>query len=346
MKRISLEKLINSYENASNEAFSYKEQCQYVKGLIETGKIKPVWASGTNGKSPALYCEYWIVEKEKDYSELKEELLYRLVPEISIDYYMTHLKSYEQDRKWVLCLNEFLRKQKEQLGYPKSVNERSFEIWQREKFLTKEQGKKILKRCQIDIEKLNVYETTEPLAYYSHTRQTPQNILIIENKDTFFSMRKHLLSCTESEIINENKNEKSKILGMSVGTLIYGAGKGIFGSFQDFEFCVEPYMKNEGNQIYYLGDLDYEGIGIYENFAQMFCGKWEIKPFVEGYETMIKKAETMGQLPDTKTGQNKNIRELFFSYFSSDIEEKMKVILQAGRYIPQEILNITDFSEE
>ena len=323
VKRISLKEL---QKNVSD----YKEQYEYVMDLIEKGIIKPVKSSGTNGKSPALHLEYWVIEEKKDYTQLKEELLYKMIPEISIDYYMAHLKVYEQDREWVLLLNEFLKEHKEQLLYAKSLNERSFEIWKREKFLSREQGKKILKRCQIDMEVLNVYETTEPLAYYSHTRQTPQNILIIENKDTFYSMRKHLLERNDT------------ILGMPVGTLIYAAGKGIFKSFQDFEFCVEPYMTDKGNGIYYFGDLDYEGIGIYENFAAVFCGEWEIRPFVEGYEAMVDKAEKIGQLPDMKTGQNKNIRELFFSDFSKEMMGRMKQILEAGQYIPQEILNITD----
>ena len=337
MKRISLEKLLRGQSGLTRcenelpkEWSSYKVQYQYIMNLLEQGFIKPVKASGTNGKSPALQLEYWLIEEEKDYTELKEELLYQMVPEISIDYYMTHLKVYEKDRKWVLLLNDYLKKEQNRLSAVKSMNERSFEIWHREKFLTKEQGNKILKRCGIDIKDLNVYETTEPLAYYSHTRQTPQNILIVENKDTFYSMRKHLLE------------ENNTILGMSVGTLIYGAGKGIFKSFKDFEFCVEPYMTVEGNQVYYFGDMDYEGIGIYENFASMFCGEWEIKPFVKGYEAMIVKAEKIEQLPDTKTGQNRHIRELFFSYFSEEMVEKMQYILEEGQYIPQEILNITD----
>ena len=83
----------------------------------------------------------------------------------------------------------------------------------------------------------NIYETTEPLAYYSRTRNIPQNLLILENKDTFFSMRRHLLEGNE------------EILGIKIDTLIYGAGKGIFRSFEDFDLCVEPYMQAEGNQI-------------------------------------------------------------------------------------------------
>ena len=41
--------------------------------------------------------------------------------------------------------------------------------------------------------KIEFLSDSETLAYYSHTRKTPQNMLILENKDTFYSMRRHLL---------------------------------------------------------------------------------------------------------------------------------------------------------
>ena len=184
-----------------------------------------------------------------------------------------------------------------------------------------------------------MYGTTEPLAYYAHTREVPQKLLIVENKDTFYSMRRHLL------------DGKSTILGEPVGTLIYGAGKGILKSFQDFDLCVEPYMKEPGNEILYFGDLDYEGIGIYESLAGMFAKSWQIRPFTAAYYEMLKKAEEgkkgdldvgVEMLPDTKDGQVHRECEHFFSYFDMDQVYQMKRILEAGKYIPQEILNISD----
>ena len=44
-----------------------------------------------------------------------------------------------------------------------------------------------------------------------------------------------------------------------------------------------------------------------------------------------------------KERQNRNIRDEFFSYFTPECAEAMRRILEAGRYIPQEILNISDF---
>jgi len=329
MKRITLESLVRSHQD-----IPYNQQYEYILTLISEGRIKPLKASGTNGKHPALYREYWLIEQEKDYLALEEELKYRLHPLLSVDYYLSHLRNYEKDRVWVLRLSEYLKESREYLEYAESVNERSFEIWGREKFLGREQGKRILKNCGLTEEFLHIYQTTEPLAYYSHTRDVPQNLLILENKDTFYSMRRHLME------------GGGRILGMEFGTLIYGAGKGILRSFLDFDLCVEPYMRDGRNGIYYFGDLDYEGIGIYESLAKMNAGERKVIPLAAAYETMIEKAErTCGteNLPDTKEQQNRNIREEFFSYFDTVCEDKMRKLLESGKYIPQEILNIMDF---
>lgn len=328
MKRISLEKIESQYEITS-----YQELCKKVLELLENEEIRPLKASGTNGKKPALYKEYWIIEKTRDNSLLIEELSYLYVPSISTDYYLKHLEQYQEDRPWVLLLNQYLKTNREDLKTPQSMNERSFAIWKREKFLKEEQGKKILKRCGISMEMLNLYETTEPLSYYVHIREVPQNMLIVENKDTFYSMRKHLLS-------GENQ-----IFGISVGTLIYGAGKGILRSFEDFNLCAEPYMREKRNTIYYFGDLDYEGIGIYEKLAVLFENHCTIRPFCEAYLKMYEKVEEVGieNLPFMKTGQNQNIGKLFWSFFNKQDVKKMQQIFQNGKYIPQESLAVNDF---
>ena len=62
-------------------------------------------------------------------------------------------------------------------------------------------------------------------------------------------MRRHLLEGNE------------EILGIKIDTLIYGAGKGIFRSFEDFDLCVEPYMKAAGTRFIYLGIWIMRGLG-------------------------------------------------------------------------------------
>lgn len=238
MKRISLESLLHS-----RQELPYQEQYEHICRLLEEEKIKPVKASRTNGKKPALYREYWIVEAQKDYSSYIEELKYSLSTNISVDYYLSHLDIYEKDRPWIIMLDDYLKNNSDRVQNAESMNERSFEIWNREKFLDREQGKRILKRCGIELESLNIYRTSEPMPYYAHIRNTPQNLLFWKIK-TLFSV------CAAIYCV-----VMQRFLVQKWDTLIYGAGKGILRSFQDFDFCAEPYMRDPRNQIFYFGDL-------------------------------------------------------------------------------------------
>ena len=279
---------------------------------IEKNKIKPVIASGKNGKSPSLYKAYWLIEEEKDFRMLEEELKYHIHPKISIDYYMQHPEKYEQEREWVLLLSEYLYRNDDKLKYAESVNERSFEIWKREKFLTKENGKTILNHCCIDKDYLNMYETVEPLAYYTNTTDTPQNILIIENKDTFFSMRKHMI---------ENSNE---IFEVKIGTLIYGGGKRVIRSFNDFDFCVEPHMRKKENKILYFGDLDYEGIGIECVEVNLSLYQLLARKLTERYIEFLKKYGIPTRMI------NLEITETAATFESADFGKTLEELMEMG----------------
>ena len=48
----------------------------------------------------------------------------------------------------------------------------------------------ILKNLGLELDFLNYYDTCEPIAYYSMSKENPQNILVLENKDTYYTMRK------------------------------------------------------------------------------------------------------------------------------------------------------------
>ncbi|NLK27222.1 MAG: hypothetical protein GX306_02595 [Clostridiales bacterium] len=323
--KITLEELQAFYR-----IITYMELIEKVYELIEYGHITPIKSSKLNGKKPALYQAYRINRGSKDNSTLVEELTYQLVPMLDNDYYLRNIETYRKDRLFVLQLNDFLKGKKNNLQDSVSYNERSFEIWGREKFLLKEGGIRILKNLGISPEDLNVYDTTEPLAYYSHHKRVPQKILIIENKDTFYGMRRHLIS------------GNTTILGTQIGSLIYGAGKSIHKSFHDFTFCMEPYLNNPSNEILYFGDLDYEGIIIFENLNRDFKDKVKIEPFCIAYETMINKSD-IRRLPMMKKGQNTNISTTFLSCFNQDVQKKIMDILSQNKYIPQEILQRKDF---
>ena len=320
----------------------YGDLVKLVERLIETKQIEPIRNSKLNGKTPALFNGYRILRPVEDYTVEKEELML-LSSHLNIDYYMKHLDTYRKDRKYVWLLDEYIKNNGAMPDEPVSGNERSFEIFGREKFIGKEGGQRILKNLGVSQEQLNLYETTEPLAYYTNHKKQPQKLLIIENKDTFYSMRRHLIE------------KNSTILGEEIGTLIYGGGKAIYRSFEDFALCVEPYMNDPANTYLYYGDLDYEGILIYEKLQELVGSEKKIQPFVPAYEMMLVKGGRLSnrldgekislryQLPEMKAGQNQNCGDLFFGYFSETVQNVMKELLKENRYLPQEILQEKDF---
>ena len=318
---------------------SYAEEAEYINDLILNGKITPIRASGTNGKKPAMYRRYWVITEDEDYSELMEEIKYRLSPEISIDYYRKHPEVYARERDLVKKLDDYLRNKAGILSVRISENERSYAIWGMEKFLSgnpvvrngyKISAADILKHCGVSIEKLNIYRTNEPFAYYSINKTTPQNILILENLDPFYGMRAHLMA------------GNSSILGVPVSTLIYGGGKRVLSYFENFDLFAEDHIKSEDNVFYYFGDLDYEGIGIYEGLAERMRGIIEIRPFAEAYIELLKDIREE-ELPLSKEKQNRNAGDVFFSRFDAGYADIMKHLLDKGRYIPQEKLNILSY---
>lgn len=330
-KNITLENLKELYHKYYEE--SYSAFVKQIEILTEKKILEPVRSSKTNGKKPALFQKYRILTEKTNTDIYLEELKYKISPKLDISYYIKHIDTYVKEREWVLALSRFLIEQPEQLETAISKNERSFQIWCYEKFLDKE-GKNVLNHLKFPIEQLNIYAASEPLAYFSYEKKSGQNVLLIENRDTFCTIRKIML-------------EQGNILfGVPIGTVVYGAGKRMYKSYQDFDLSVEPYVSDVSNTILYFGDMDYEGIGIYEKVYEILSTKYKVELFVDVYKRMLEKAELCITLPKMKEKQNDNIKGFFFNAFTREQQEKMKEILENGRYIPQEILHMGDFGEQ
>jgi hypothetical protein len=147
------------------------------------------------------------------------------------------------------------------------------------------------------------------------------NVLIIENKDTFYSVLKYI----------ERKPQK-ELYGANIDMLIYGEGKKIVNSFS---FINEVTAGTAIERVYYFGDLDFEGIGIYNSLASKFKNYFVI-PHVELYKELLVEAKTP---PPLKTNQSEVYLELFLRCFDNESKDKISAILYNGKYIPQEALN-------
>ena len=309
----------------------YLQFYAYVMQKMENKELLPMKNAKSNGRKPALPLRFWKLEEETDYASVYEELKYKYHPLLNTSYYREHPERYEADRQQLQLLSDYFNEHLDLLHMEESMNERSFEIFRREKFFQKEGGLVFCRNVGIDAGKLAFYETSEPLSYYSHSKQTPQNILVLENKDTFFDIRKYMNAGCD------------RILGKQFGTVIYGAGKGIWKTFADYVNGAETYFLGN-NTIFYFGDLDYEGILIYEHFLEKYPDS-HIHIFREAYEAMLDKAMKIGfsSLPSMKEKQNGNIGTAFLDAFDETRKSQICEILEMGSYIPQEILNAHDW---
>ncbi|BBF42836.1 hypothetical Cytosolic protein [Lachnospiraceae bacterium KM106-2] len=308
----------------------YEELVDLIGQLIKSNQLKAVKGK-LNGKSKPLALKYRIISPKKEKVSYERELLITINPRLNIDHYKKHVKQYEKDREMIFRLNSYLSNHAELLDTKISVKERSYEIFGEEKYLDKH-GKIVLKNLGLSLTDLNVYKSTEPLVYESQNDSYPQNLLIMENRDTYYSIRRAL------------RMGHKTILGQRIDTVIYGEGKVIYQSLSDIDNCVEQYLKSLDNKIYYFGDLDYEGIGIFEGLAAEYGKKYQFYLLKDAYLKMIEKAlKSENPLPKMKEGQAYQAGTEFFKYFTKKEQMQICNILEGGSYIPQEILNISDF---
>ncbi|MBU3180205.1 hypothetical protein [Clostridium psychrophilum] len=224
--RLTLEEIEKFYS-----VKDYNSLAILIKKLIEEKIIVPIKASKTNGQNPALYKRYSLVKKEEDNSKYEDEIRNELYIGFDMAYYKSHIGLYKRDRKYVIGLSNYIRVNKQKSDISISINELSFEIWQEEKFLKDGRGKTIIKNVGLDIEKFNFYTTPEPFVFYSFSKQNKQRVLIIENKDTWYSIRKLM------------HNGCNNVLGTAIDTIIYASGKGRFKGLLEYNLMVEEYLR-------------------------------------------------------------------------------------------------------
>jgi hypothetical protein len=208
-----------------------------------------------------------------------------------------------------------------ELGQSMSKNERAYAIWGFEKHLDDATCKSMLRFTGWD-DKLNYYSTPEPFLDYLCSGADTRNILILENKDIWFSLRK---------LFMENKSA-CRLYGEPIDGLLYGEGNKITrpGALEDYAsdgFLSPP-------SFFYWGDLDYEGIGIYLKIS-----RFPARLFVPGYMAMLAHAREQNptrartdQAPPPQMGE-------FLKRFDNRSASEIETLLGAGKYIPQEICN-------
>lgn len=300
----------------------YEKFAQIIKELTQKKKIRPIKAWGRNGLFPELYNGYQLMSSQKLKEDIKQEILTAYHPKINTAYYLKNVKDYQQDKKYLKLLNKFL-KENDKLGLM-SVNERSFQIFNQEKFLNSSRGRSFLQKISLSFNDLNCYQAYEPFFYFATGKSAGEvKALIVENKDTFVSFKSLF-----QEGIKTWDN-------LSFDLLIYGEGKKILNSFSFFSELKQYQLIN--TRFYYFGDLDPEGIKIWNKLNQN--REVEFRPVTFFYQLLMENYQE--NAPDLHKEQTFNQQAIndFCSCFREKFKQKLNDLFDKNKYIPQEGLN-------
>ncbi|MDD2432341.1 MAG: DUF2220 family protein [Clostridia bacterium] len=309
--------------------FSFAEK---IENLIQLGLIRPVKASGLNGRQPPLYEKYRLVKKRDTLDQAtRQKLLTQYHPQIKTTHYLTHGQDYYADKPYLQKLDSFLKQHQDFASWSLiTANERSFQIFHNEKWLLSRHGHLFGQRTGLSLATLRCYQTSEPFFYYpvSIPKGTKEiKVLIVENKDTFFSLK---------ELFQQGIYTWADYV---FSLLIYGEGRKIQKSFRFYEELGE-YQKYQAD-FYYFGDLDPEGIRIWYDLQKEYG--LAIKPFTLFYQVLFEKCgqKAPSLSAGEKAGQrySKKAIKAFLNHFEQNLAIGIRQMLAEKKYLPQEGLH-------
>lgn len=308
-----------------SEAFElqggYNRFYNIIKKMQTEHNLLPVKASGINGRNPVLYNKYKVSGPNEKTDENKGEIneILALHPQLKREYYLKNIRQYQKDREQIYKISNFFFSLHEShaLEYRCTLNERSFEIFGDEKLLS-DKGEAFLKRLGLNFEDLNCYKTYEAFFYYYLDRSDINNVLVIENKDTFISLVK---ACNIGGCNREG----------NIQLLVYGEGNKIQNSFK---FMDELAANLKIGTVFYFGDLDYPGIDIFLRLKERYL-TYRIVPHICLYRQLVNSVE---EPPFVRNDKTTDIRE-FLTYFDKNDADRMDKLLKERKFIPQEGIN-------
>jgi hypothetical protein len=277
--------------------------------------------------NPAAFAPESLLSDNLLYLELTTGLFHKL----DINYYMQHVQEYKKHRPYILRISNLISNGPAEIL---TANERAFELFGDEKALTSPDkaafdGSRVLKNLGLTLEDIGTETISEPFVYTKSngfdTRDISlvRSILIVENKDTYWTLKNAVLQ-SDLDYID---------------MIIFGKGKAIFSTFK----YIEEVGGRLNDSYFYFGDLDSEGIEIF-NFIRKKYAEYEIVPAVTYYEYMINKVG-VENAKTIRTRQKVRNCSPFIDYFSDVMGHNIKTIVENNLYIPQEAINRTDIKE-
>lgn len=293
---------------------------QNIRKLIADNILEEISPKNNNGKEIPLAYKFKIkkYEVKKDY--INEIQSYILKVDGAIDlqkYFKLSEETWKKDVPFIEKINDYIVKK----GFPEddaTSQERSFHIVGDEKWIDEKGGKTLLERIGL-WEKLNIVNNSDPLMLAINPKRIIEinddkslsyYHLIVENKATFMALMEGL---EETEFTS----------------LIFGSGWKIVSNYR----MLELQLNLKGNhKLVYFGDLDNEGISIWNSLNEKIQASLAIDFYVE----LLKKSCELGKENQLR---NDNAIKNFLSFFSEKDKNTILGCLGSERYIPQEALN-------
>lgn len=287
--------------------------------LVSDGLLIAVKASGTNGnlKKP-LYNKYKIITENKDFSDIISDIK-KLHPKlISGGYLLNKPEDYIKYKNEIELLNIYLFTHN-LTGIAVSRKERSFEIFNEEKLLGTFMA--FLEKLGINSEVLNFYDTPEYcFADYISTRKSDMTLLICENKDIWFNIRRIMFE--ESHFT---------LFGVTFDGTVYGAGNAVTEKNRLAEYT--RFLRTKTVRYYYWGDIDRAGFDIYLRLQP------SVTLLCVAYSEMLQLAQ--GRIiPESDDNRTLNINfDDIYKLFDGFEQNSLKTYITQNKRIPQEIIN-------
>lgn len=296
----------------------YLDFAKEIKNLEEEGVLKPIPKYGTNCKPMALYNTYLINLSllNKQFILEVQDFQKQASPYLDLGVYVKGTKKlWKEDLPWLIQLDSYLKKR----GLPieeATAPERSYYITQDEKWIDEKGGKDLLERIGL-YERMKINRYTDPLMLainYEAWKKAEQSQkkhkhLIVENKSTYYLFLEGL---RETDFT----------------TLIYGCGWKISAGLQGI--YKQLGLNEEQCLFYYFGDLDYEGIAIYESISE------RVQLATIFYEALLENESAKGK---ENQKHREDTLELFVRQFNEENRVRIKKILGNESYYPQEALS-------
>lgn len=311
-KRVTIRlEALEKFAQTSRE--NYDTFVEEILQLEKDGVLEMVKSKGRTSRTPSLAYQYRIQKYAltKEYHQELQRYRHTLHPLIHLDaYYSLAPAIFDKDVPFLQKINEYLHT----FGLPTDEvpgPERSFELVGNEKWIEEGGGKALLERVQL-WEALRIFPVSDPLMFAVHPEKGKDAVqlhLIVENKTTYQAL---------AMVLSQ----------MEFATLIYGAGNKIVKSLEQFPI---QYPVQTTHHFLYFGDLDWSGISIWHAVTKRFAVGLAL-PF---YRACLKKEAVHG-----KTNQRKDEEAFahFCTYVTEEEREKVRAILENGKYYPQEVL--------